>query len=300
MLLRQLPLQFFLSGWAIIAVAPALGALKQAAPRQLGTAVNRMNVPLTPDPRFSQFEFEVVSIKPLRWDPSQRERWFGVKDTPDGFVGHCPAAFIVNYAFRYERAGIDKFSGWILDQNYDVEAKMGPEVAAALEKLSATDQRLARERMLQVMLRDRFKFAYHTEQREVNGLELVVAKNGPKLKESSTDASTELHASRGMRVLGSKSGTEWDGSGTKIESMLGQIGYELGQTVVDRTGLTGTYDFTLRFISEREDSTANPNAPDPAPPLNTALQEQLGLKLVPGKVTKDFIVIDHMDRPSSN
>jgi len=68
--------------------------------------------------------------------------------------------------------------------------------------------------------------------------------------------------------------------------------------VLDKTGLTGAYEFTLRYTPD--------NAPQPpsggadAPSLSTALQEQLGLKLEPGKGPVEIIVIDHVERPSGN
>jgi uncharacterized protein (TIGR03435 family) len=71
--------------------------------------------------------------------------------------------------------------------------------------------------------------------------------------------------------------------------------------VVDQTGLTGAYDFTLKWRSEQS-VAASDNQEDgaDAPSLFTALQEQLGLRLVPSKAPVEVIVIDHIERPSEN
>jgi uncharacterized protein (TIGR03435 family) len=177
---------------------------------------------------------------------------------------------------------------------------MDPEVAAELHKLDAADQKLARQHMLQVMLQDRFKFAGHTEPHEVKGLYLVIGKNGPKLKETTVDANDQTRPSRGMSVRSPSAGVvEWDGHAKKITSMLGQLGYETGRVVFDKTGLTGLYDFTLKFAEERAFQASGPDINN-VPELGGALEEQLGLKLVSGKANMDYVVIDHVERPSSN
>ncbi len=297
MYLRQ-----FCSTPALLSLAiPGLALLLSAStlPSQSNTSQTTQppSVYATTDPKFAQFVYDVVSIKPLHEDLSQRESWRGLRETPDGLLGHCPAVFLIDAAFRFGQAGVIKPTGWVLDDNYDVEAKMEPEVAAALHKLDTTDQKLAREVMLQVILRDRFNFAFHTERHEVTGFDLVITKNGPKLKQSMGDGGP---GSGGMRVQSSNGVSEWNGRGAKIEVMIGQLSYEAGRTVSDKTGLTGSYDFTLKFLSERVTAIADLPALDAAPALNTALQEQLGLKLVPSKTIRDFVAIDHIDCPSSN
>jgi uncharacterized protein (TIGR03435 family) len=287
---------------AIIVFAVPLSGSTPAA-RQDGVTQNTQpsRVPLAPDPKFARFVYDVVSIKPFKVDPQARQIWLGVRETPDGFLAHSEAVFLIYQAFRFEGAGVEKPSGWIRDDKYDIEAKMEPEVAAALQNLSATDQKLARQHMLQVMLRDRFEFAYHSEPHEENGFDLVIAKNGSKLTQAAPVVGDQNPAPRGMSVRSPSAGVvEWDGRATKIGSMLGQLQYETGRTILDKTGLTGVYDFTLTFASERGAAIADSSPLDAAPALNTALEEQLGLKLVASKVDREFIVIDHIERPSSN
>ena len=73
-----------------------------------------------------------------------------------------------------------------------------------------------------------------------------------------------------------------------------------GRTILDRTGLNGIYDFTLTWAPEQLDASTTPDSTPSGPSLFTAVQEQLGLRLVPTKVPVEVIVIDHIERPSLN
>jgi uncharacterized protein (TIGR03435 family) len=79
-----------------------------------------------------------------------------------------------------------------------------------------------------------------------------------------------------------------------MRSITAMLGTQLQNPVVDRTGLTGTYDFTIQFNAD------NGSEPDAYPSLFSALQEQLGLKLESAKGPLDTLVIDHVERPSEN
>jgi uncharacterized protein (TIGR03435 family) len=161
-------------------------------------------------------------------------------------------------------------------------------------KSLAQSIRSSLENTLQVMLQDRFKFAYHTAPHEENGFDLLIAKNGPKFNEpGAKTADGEDAFGGGMSVRGSNGVAEWDGHATDIGSMLGQLQYGLGRPVFDKTGLTGRYDFTLKFVSERGAASADMSPLDAPPALNTALQEQLGLRLVPRQGHSRV----HCDRP---
>ena len=80
-----------------------------------------------------------------------------------------------------------------------------------------------------------------------------------------------------------------------MDTLADQLTDEVGHIVQDQTWLAGVYDFTLRYS---DDMAAKPDSS--APSLYTALQEQLGLKLVPTKAPVDVLIIDHVERPSAN
>ena len=97
----------------------------------------------------------------------------------------------------------------------------------------------------------------------------------------------------------------------QLSMLVTTLSRDLGRTIIDKTGLTGNYDFTLEFAPEEggpqqpgagaEAGGAPPASPsDSAPSIFTAIKEQLGLKLDSTKGTVDVIVIDHIEKPGEN
>ena len=143
--------------------------------------------------------------------------------------------------------------------------------------------------MLQALLKDRFQLAAHSDVREMPVYELVVVKGGVKMSVYPAPERPEIPHPPGVPMM----------RGTMTTSRLADSlsGFS-GRPVLDRTGLSERYNFSLVFapLSPRADG----NAVD-LPDLFTALQEQLGLKLQPAKENLDVIVIDHIERmPSEN
>jgi uncharacterized protein (TIGR03435 family) len=255
------------------------------------------------DPKFAAFVYDVVSIKPYKDnmdDPKATMHWVGSRDTPDGFTLHnAPMTVLIAQAYRTEHSRLSGTPAWANTDHYEIEAKMDSEVTDAFQKLSPADQKLARQHMLRVLARDYLKLTFHMEVTEVPIYEMVVGKNGPKLKAPADP--TVLGP--GIMVSGNGGVTTWDGKNVELSSMLGQLGYVVGRPVYDKTGLTGRYDFQVKYATQRP-GAGSPDADtaqqDAAPPIATALEEQLGLKLVSGKGPMDMIVIDHMEKPVVN
>jgi uncharacterized protein (TIGR03435 family) len=211
---------------------------------------------------------------------------------------------------------------WLDSEKYDVEAKMNSAVLDELKKLSPEESKLAQQHMLQALLADRCKFAFHRESRDLPIYSLVIAKNGPKLQEAKPVATPPADAppadfggrgSRGGRggrggagIMIRGRGGPLVGQSIPIANLVEVLSMMMGRTVVDKTGLTGKYDFTLQWTPDdaQAPSSFPPGAgqpPDPAgASLFTAIQEQLGLKLEAGKGPVEIIVIDHVERPSGN
>jgi len=135
------------------------------------------------------------------------------------------------------------------------------------------------------MLANRFKLAAHLEQREAPIYDLVLAKGGPKLTESSADEHSAMKISMG-KIEGRHYSVDWLGF-----NLAGQ----LGRSVANKTGLTSSYDFTLTWDARPEAETA-----DSGPSIFTAIEEQLGLKLVSARGPVDVLVIDHVERLIEN
>jgi uncharacterized protein (TIGR03435 family) len=170
--------------------------------------------------------------------------------------------------------------------------------------------------MLQNLLTDRFGIALHHETRELPLYELSVTKGGPKLKPPATDSNARPGTSRMSLTPG---GFHLEGHAEPASHVTVILEDQLASPVVDKTGLSGTFDFTLDFSRESVQNSAlaglppppspNPAGPvaaptsDPAeaPSLFTAVQEQLGLKLDKKRGPLDVIVVDQADKvPKEN
>jgi bla regulator protein blaR1 len=291
--------------WVVCVIAPAAEA-------QTGAA-NAETAPLK-DAAGRALAFDVVSIKPIPPGGDYGREWFGMRSYPDGMkIAFQNVRDIMQYAYGAGRLPLaDQITGlpdWAKSQAYDIDAKMGAEDIAEFQKLDRAGQQKWREAMLQAMLADRFQLRVHRGTRQAPVYEMVIAKGGSKL----TDAATDTGALRlGKNDDGSTySGFQFNVANTIAQQMSMQTltvwlshSWAAGRAVVDKTGLTGTYNFTLGWSVYPPPKAAVGGAGgdtvlDPGPSLFQAL-ERLGLKLVPATGALDTIVVDHVERPSEN
>ena len=170
---------------------------------------------------------------------------------------------------------------WLRMDRFDIDAK------APGDNTLTRDQK---REMLRALLEDRFHLVVHRETKEMPIYALVVAKGGPKLKESPADGQTRMS-------MGSKGQTiEMKFSKWNMERLASQIEGNEGRKVVDKTGLAGEYDFTLSYVDDRRANGGDQDGPS----LFTAVQEQLGLRLEAQKGPVEMLVVDHADKPSQN
>jgi bla regulator protein blaR1 len=246
--------------------------------------------------------YEVSTIKPTASDEMQSRMWV----TPDGVsLQGVPIQVVLREAFQFQDDRIVGAPGWVRTNRYDVEAKVSPEDAPKLEKLKL-DQRRS---MLILLLEERFHLKYHHEMRELPSYWLMVAKGGPKLKEAKQESAPGADGQRMPRGRMFMDRGRVQGEGVSLEFLAQVLSRQLGRSVIDKTGLTGNYDYTLQWTP---DNASPPPGADPGLPRNdassdvagpsifTALQEQLGLRLESSKGPVDVIVIDHIDLPSEN
>jgi uncharacterized protein (TIGR03435 family) len=234
-------------------------------------------------------------------------------NTPDGLtVTNFPLGILFQSAYEVQRYQVFGAPDWFYSESYDVDAKMDAATSDALKKLSREDQDIARHQMLQTLLIDRLKLTIHRASKEGPVYLLVVGKNGPKLHEATPGATSPNGLGPGLM----SSSSNWLAETTTFHAMpisglARSLEARLGRHIVDKTGLTGNYDFTLKFSTDRAQPQSAPgessNTPPPpshldpdAPFLLTAIQQQLGLKLESGKGPVEVIVIDHIERPSGN
>jgi uncharacterized protein (TIGR03435 family) len=242
-------------------------------------------------------QFDVISVKPNKTTPGGAYGLVTTQFTADGFRGaNVPVHTLIQQAYGLREGQVVDEPAWVKTEVFDIEAKVaGPDIAA-FTKLNF-DQRQA---MFQQILTERFKLVAHRETRELPVYALSVAKGGPKFKESPPDPNM-IPGGKGPGNFNMGMG-RISAYGTAIPYFASMLSRQLGRAIVDRTGLTGNYDFTLRWTPDDAPPPLLNGAPDPSPPpdIFTAVQEQLGLKLESAKAPVDVLVIDHIERPSEN
>jgi len=223
---------------------------------------------------------------------------------------------------------LDQISGsdWVMGQ----DARFG---ISAIVPAGATKEQV--NEMLLNLLKERFHFTYHSEKKDFDAYALVVTKGGPKLKDAAPadgplaeppppgtinsaapldrDGFPQLPAGRpGYQGSGKNGVTHMTFRMETPEQLAAVLQVQLRPSrVVDKTGLAGKYDFNLEFSNAGlrgpggrpfvPPSAGEPQQPDPAPDLFSALEKQLGLRLEKSKTQLDVIVIDHMDKqPTEN
>jgi uncharacterized protein (TIGR03435 family) len=183
----------------------------------------------------------------------------------------------------------DGTPAWVTSAGFDVDARAdGPATGAQLK------------RMLQTLLAERFGLRFHYETREMPGFALVVAKNGPKLK----DVSQNRPAGRLGGVLGGAlgSGGSLTDHNMSLSTLAGFLSRKLDKPIIDKTELKGTYDITLTWTPGN--TFGSPGSAGVADStgrsLLKALEEQIGLQLEEQNVPIQVLVIDHVEKPSGD
>jgi uncharacterized protein (TIGR03435 family) len=242
------------------------------------------NVPARPS-------FDVVSIKP----DNIMQTSFDIAPRRSGnrvTMHNTQLAMVIAFAYRIANpswqvtGNVQLPDGWNF---YDIEAIVGGDVR---------DDQLPR--MFQTLLEDRFKLKVHRETREMTAYDLVVAKGGPKLKPAGPDGEITLDGQpiepgNSLSAYGADGGTHLLGKSASMERLVYALSGRLHAPVLDRTGLTGPFDYNIVF--SREDSPSDTGGP---PALNTALQEEMGIRLEKTKSPVEIIVVDHVEMPSAN
>lgn len=236
-------------------------------------------------------EFEVVSVKPNN-SGSTSMNIVSAPMSNGATITNMPLDNILRWAFGIQLSDqISGLPGWARQEHYDVTAKVGEADAEAFHKVIDPIQRAP---MLQILV-DRFHLISHYEMRELPVYALVVGKRGIQM--------TEIQPAIGPNGMKDGGGREVrrgqiKNMGQPMKPLVNQLTRELGRLVVDRTGLMGYCNFTLRWTPEEGSQPAGGTQEDAsAPSIFTALQEQLGLKLEQTKAPVQVLVIDSLGRP---
>lgn len=242
-------------------------------------------------------EFEVASVKVSK-NPAPGGN---VEVTPGRFRGRDLALqWLILVAFRLKSGNLSgDLPGWTISERYDIDAKTAD--------ASGEDRILL---ALQGLLKDRFQLRVHSEMREEPVYFLRVGKNGIKMppgtcvpakKDLPNECYTE-HSDGLVQTMDWRGVRMSDPAGIAYRTLAGHLTIN-NRPVIDQTGLTGTFDVHLRWARDPEPATAVGQAPptEPgAPSIFDALEEQLGLKLESGRGPGEYLIVDHVERPSGN
>lgn len=244
----------------------------------------------------AQATFEVVSIKPLK----EADNRIMIRQMPGGRFNAVGAnlRILIGLAFDVRDFQISGGPEWMRTDRYEVNAKA-----------DTTADRIPQDQMRQMMramLADRFQLKTHEEEKELPVYQLVVGKNGPKLKESTAAPGPDGQRNQQMRM----GRGQLTATGITMTGLAQQLSQQLGRPVIDKTGLQGNYDFELEWTPDPGAGPFGgaPPSPDGAPSgadaggasIFTVLQEKLGLKLDSAKGPVKTLVIDSVSKPTEN
>ncbi len=233
--------------------------------------------------------FEVATIKPS--NPERQGK--GITIRGGKFITiNTTLGDLITFSYGMHLKQITGAPAWVETEKFDIEAK--PEAEG-----QPNDKQL--KTMLQKLLAERFKLAFHRDKKELSVYALTVGKGGPKLTKSAADPNSLPGLGfRGMGDLISRNASMADFAGL----LQGAV---LDRPVLDQTGLAGRFDFGMKWTPDQFQfvgmgaKVPPPSAAADAPPdLFRAIQEQLGLKLEPTKAQAEVLIIDHVEKPSAN
>jgi uncharacterized protein (TIGR03435 family) len=225
--------------------------------------------------------FDVASLKPVQSTDDLYTANLGTARHGQVALTNATLSDCLRYAFGITNDAQIAGPDWIRNKGvrFDIVGKASPETPVSELLL-----------MLRTLLTERFKMVLHQESRELAFVALTIGKNGPKLKVAGHDAPSAGKPQIPGRIVSSRM------SMTTLTTLLSRF---MRQTVLDQTGLSGSYEINLVWTPENLHPVATTfEAPDPAPgpSIFTAVQEQLGLKLESRKGPVEVLVIDHAER----
>jgi uncharacterized protein (TIGR03435 family) len=251
----------------------------------------------------SPLAFEVASVKPhvfargqFAFGAASRESEIRISGNRVSTQGLLAGLVLTAYKLRsFQVSGAPEWRDETgRNQLYDIEARAPGDRAPTLDEV---------RQMLQRLLAERFQLKFHRETKEAPAYDLVVGNNPPKLKPSAPDVESKAVSSSPNRF-------RMDYTNISISELVLRIGPQFDRPLFDKTGLQGGYDFALEYMPsppstanispEEEAALAKLYPADAAPPLPVALQRQLGLKVMQAKEHVEFLVIDHVERPTGN
>lgn len=232
-----------------------------------------------------------------------------------------PLQMVIGFAYRGLNIDVAGVPGWVTTELWDIQAK-APEGALPATRVMSLTEPDPMAPFVQSLLEERFQLKTHQEAREMSVYELTIAKSGLKIKRSEDQSAAAAPqpgvtplpqgaAPRGGTVMGPGLVA---GNGIAFQDIAAILGAVLERKVVDKTGLTGRYDFKLEWTPDAFSAPGvgpfgrnGPLSPSPSPSpavagvsVSATIEDQLGLKLNSAKASVEITVIDSVQKPSEN
>jgi len=242
-------------------------------------------VPFAPAQTSPLPAFEVASVKATPAGSREPIGWFTY---PGGRleITNCRLDLIVQLAYGVDEYQLSGVPRWANEDRWDISARVPASSQSARYvpksfKSPPTPEMLL---MLRSLLAERFQLKLHTETAEATAYALTLAAKGPKFGETRDH---EAYSLVGYGVTDDPDQPRFLRSyNAPMSKLAARIAGLFGRPVLDQTGLKGDFDFTVKYSDEGS--------------LSSAMQEQLGLKLVSVKTTVEHLAIDHLEKPSEN
>ncbi len=228
-------------------------------------------------------DWEVVSVKVHDPSDPSNNQSLNFKGRQFVMVNRAVEGMLL-FAYGLQKVQIVGAPHWIETERWDVQGLPDVPGHPSLKQMQSLTRKL---------LEERFGLKVHTEIKELDVYAITVAKSGEKIARSAGDPNgtpSENESSNGgvvtMRM-----------TNMSMNEFAPDLGYFLGRPAVDQTGLTGRYDFQLKWTADESRAPTDGSAP---PGLFTAIQEQIGMKLEPVKALADVLVVDAVQKPEAN
>jgi uncharacterized protein (TIGR03435 family) len=259
---------------------------------------------LKSQPAQTESAFDVASIKPNAGGGGRGS--LGARPGGRFQAENQTVRSLIQMAYNLQDFQISGGPPWIKFERYDIEAKAG----------DAPSRQQIEGPMLQALLKDRFQLKLHRETKELPVFALAAAKGGLRLKPTKLQGDCVTFYDKAKCTDIRKAPFMLDATAIRMEDFVEVLSSILGRVVIDRTGFQGIFDAHLEFSLDNTAFAGPPGSvlassagrdgrgggavtPD-RPPISTALQEQLGLRLENTKGPVGVVVIDSVDRPSVN
>ena len=269
----------FLSGTCLYAQAPILEEPNYTPTLTFDVATIRLAPP--PDANFH------VSVS----SPPRSSRFEAT---------NLPIKALLQIAYGFDAPVVDA-PGWATDTLYNIQARSDEAADARLAKLTDNEVRLEKRNAIRVLLAERLGLKAHLETRNSSVYHLVVGKGGVKMQAApappppANGEAPPPPPPANVQAHGSQHGLEFVATNANMRTITGILSSMVEAPVLDQTGITGAYSYTLQIGREW-----SAHDPDSWPSIFTAVQEQLGLKLEAAHESVPNLVIDHITKPTEN